>query len=139
MFLLHPQLKADTFFVAKLQLCELRLMDDSRFPWLILVPQRANITAVHRLEESDQLALIRESSAVSNLLSAMTTPYRINIGALGNVVSQLHWHVVARSQSDACWPGPVWGCGERIPYAVQERDGLINRLQSELNRRPVQA
>ncbi|RDH84153.1 MAG: hypothetical protein DIZ78_12995 [endosymbiont of Escarpia spicata] len=133
MFLLHPQLKADTFFVAKLQLCELRLMDDSRFSWLILVPQREDIKAVHRLEENDQLTLIRESSAVSNLLTAMTTPDRINIGALGNVVSQLHWHVVARSQSDACWPGPVWGCGERIPYVVQERERLINRLQNEFS------
>lgn len=129
MYQLHSRLKADTFAVCQLTLCELRLLNDSRFPWFILVPCREDMTEIHQLSEKDQQQLIRESSQVSTALAKICSPDKINVAALGNLVPQLHWHVVARSRDDACWPGPVWGCGEAQYYTDQAATRLKERMK----------
>lgn len=129
MFRLHPRLAADTRSICHLALCEVRLMDDRRFPWLVLVPQQPGITEVHQLEQSDQRLLTIESSHAARVLEQCYAPDKINLGALGNLVPQLHWHVVARRTDDPCWPGPVWGCGERLPYPADELQQRIAELQ----------
>jgi diadenosine tetraphosphate (Ap4A) HIT family hydrolase len=103
-FELDPRLERDTVPVLWLGLCELRLMDDSRWPWLILVPQRPGITELHDLTPLDQTMLIFEANTVSQALKRVTSCRKINAGALGNVVSQLHYHVVARNEKDPNWP-----------------------------------
>lgn len=133
MFRLHPRLAADTLSVTSLALCEVRLMNDRRFPWVILVPQRAGLTELHQLSGQEQRQLLRESARLSRLLEAMGAE-KINVGALGNLVPQLHWHVVARSRNDPCWPGPVWGCGQREAWPEAEAATLIRRLRDGLDR-----
>ncbi|MCW8907836.1 MAG: HIT family protein [Sedimenticola sp.] len=131
-FTLHPRLAGDTWPVCGLGLCEVRLMDDRRFPWLILVPRIEAATELHRIPLEAQQQLLAESSRAASLLLQVTEAEKINLGALGNLVPQLHWHVVARSRDDACWPGPVWGCGEREGYPEAERETLIRTLQEAL-------
>ena len=131
-FSLHPRLEADTHPVAALDLCELRLMDDARWPWLMLVPRREGAEEAHALSEGDQLVLAREQSRAATALQAMTGCRSVNVAALGNVVAQLHVHVVARDEGDPNWPGPVWGHGERAPYAKAEAAAMIARVRSAL-------
>lgn len=132
MFILHPRLAADTVAVAALPLCEVRLMNDSRFPWLILVPRRADVREVHALDGADQAALIAESSRAALLLERLFAPDKINLGALGNLVPQLHWHVVARFRADAAWPGPIWGSGTPQPYTEAELAAAVERLSAAI-------
>ncbi len=132
MYTLHPQLQADTLPICDLELCEARLMNDRRFPWVILVPRRADVTEVHQLPGEDQVLLIRESSAAAVALGRLFEAAKINVAALGNLVPQLHWHVIARFRGDEAWPGPVWGCGERRPYDETQGNELCGRLQDAL-------
>ena len=115
-FSLDPQLAGDTFPVATLGLCQLLLMNDRRFPWLILVPQRMDIREFHQLTPLDQTMLTFEVSTVAERLQQMTGCHKVNIAALGNQVAQLHVHVIARQTDDAAWPSPVWGSGAAEPY-----------------------
>jgi diadenosine tetraphosphate (Ap4A) HIT family hydrolase len=119
-FRLHPQLAADTEAVAELPLSTVRLMNDSRFPWLILVPRRPEIRELHELSERDRAVLVEEVALASRVLARATGADKINVGALGNMVPQLHVHAVARFRNDEAWPGPVWGTGERRPYPAAE-------------------
>ncbi len=132
MYRLHPQLQADTLPLCDLELCEARLMNDRRFPWIILIPRRADITEVHQLPGEDQILLIRESSAAAAALGRLFKAEKINVAALGNLVPQLHWHVIARFRKDEAWPGPVWGCGERRPYEETQGTELRGRLRGAL-------
>ncbi|MCI4677522.1 HIT family protein [Rhodoblastus acidophilus] len=118
-FILDPRLAADTFFVGDLALCRALLMNDSRFPWLILVPRRANLSEIHELSREERGLLIEEAAFSGERLKSLTAATKINVGALGNKVSQLHLHVVARFAGDAAWPGPVWGAGTPEPYAPE--------------------
>lgn len=131
-FVLDQRLKADTFLVAKLGLCELRLMDDKRWPWLILVPRRANLIEMHDMTPLDQTMLTFEAGIVSQALKKATSCDKVNLGALGNIVRQLHFHVIARNEGDAGWPGPVWGHGNREVYAEDEADKLIQKISAAL-------
>jgi len=115
-FVLHERLAADTVPLARLELSDALLMNDSRWPWVILVPRRADVTELHELSDADQVLLIREVTAVSRALTAAHAPDKINVGALGNLVPQLHVHVIGRTRDDEAWPGPVWGVGEAHPY-----------------------
>jgi len=115
-FALHPRLAADTVAVATLGLSELRLMNDDRYPWLILVPRRADIREFIDLDAADQALLFDEIRRCGELLKAAHAPTRINIAMIGNMVPQLHAHVVARFDHDEAWPRPVWGLGESRPY-----------------------
>lgn len=108
-FGLDPKLEADTLAITTLPLCVARLMNDRRFPWVVLVPARPNAAEIIDLDAADRSRLIEEVALVSTVLRDLFHPTKLNIGALGNVVTQLHLHVVARFASDDAWPGPVWG------------------------------
>ncbi|HEY1708206.1 MAG TPA: HIT family protein [Rhizomicrobium sp.] len=115
-FALHERLSADTVFVADWPLSRVLLMNDARYPWLILVPRRAGIVELFELSADDRATLVEEIAKASGLLKTATHAAKINIGALGNLVPQLHIHIVARNPGDAAWPGPVWGNGAAVPY-----------------------
>jgi diadenosine tetraphosphate (Ap4A) HIT family hydrolase len=123
-FALAPRLEADSLFLIDWPLCQLRLMDDARFPWLILVPRRAMLEEWTELSLEDSAVLSAEIAMAGRGLAQMFNPRKINVGALGNIVRQMHVHVIARFETDAAWPGPVWGQGARIPYEDAERDRL---------------
>jgi diadenosine tetraphosphate (Ap4A) HIT family hydrolase len=128
-FELHARLAADTVLVADWALSRVLLMDDARFPWLILVPRRKGLTEIHDLNHAEGMVLMEEMKRASAGLKQETGAAKINIGALGNLVPQLHVHVVARNPSDAAWPGPVWGQGSPLRYAPDARDSLLERLR----------
>ncbi len=115
-FRLHPRLAADTLPIGDLPLCRALLLNDSRFPWLVLVPRRENAVEIHDLAPDDRMALIEEIARAGAALKKICGAEKINTGALGNIVSQLHIHVVARFAADAAWPGPVWGSGGAVAY-----------------------
>jgi diadenosine tetraphosphate (Ap4A) HIT family hydrolase len=127
-FALHPTLARDTVEVARLPLCRLLLMDDRRFPWLILVPERDGAREIHDLAPADRAELVEEIARVSEVLTNLFRPDKVNVGALGNVVPQLHVHVVARFAADSAWPGPVWGSGAAVPYGESELAAARERL-----------
>ncbi|PZO79711.1 MAG: HIT family protein [Mesorhizobium amorphae] len=131
-FELDRRLEGDSEPVMWLGLCELRIMDDARWPWFILVPQRPGIEEIHDLTPLDQAMLTFESNMVAQAVKRVTRCTKINTGALGNVVRQLHFHVVARSEGDACWPGPVWGNGPREPYRREDLHTLAERVRAAL-------
>ncbi|MHB2208952.1 HIT domain-containing protein [Methylobacterium sp. CM6257] len=126
-FSLDPRLAADTVEVGDLALCRVLLMDDARFPWLILVPRRPAITEIIDLSEADAAALWQEIRLATGVMQRLAKPDKVNVGALGNVVAQLHVHVVGRFRSDPAWPGPVWGFETRKPYPLHARAQLIER------------
>ena len=128
-FELHPALARDTLPVASLGLCELLLMNDARYPWCILVPRVPGISEWHHLPDPDQVRLLTEIRQVSEVLETLPGITKLNVGALGNIVKQLHVHVLGRHPEDAAWPGPVWGRGSAQPYARGAADGLIQRLR----------
>lgn len=129
MFKLDPKLKADTIFIEALDLSDLLLMNDSRFPWLILVPRRENMVEIFDLTLNDQQTLWKETIAISEWAKKHFKADKMNVAAIGNIVSQLHVHIVVRKKTDVAWPKPVWGVGEAIPYENLEslRSSLVNR------------
>lgn len=131
-FILDPRLRADTHTVAALSLCEVLLMDDARFPWLVLVPRRPGCAEVADLPEADQARLWREVATATTALRTVAPCDKINLGALGNIVRQLHLHVVARREGDDAWPGPVWGSGHARRREKHEREDLLLRLRAAL-------
>ena len=131
-FYLHPRLEADAVFVADWALSRVLLMDDARFPWLILVPRRPNIQELHELLHAERMVAIEEISRAALGLKVVSGATKINIGSLGNLVPQLHVHVVGRNAGDAAWPGPVWGHGKPQPYGPAASAALIGRLRQEL-------
>lgn len=134
-FELDSRLMADTAHVCDGPLSEIRLMDDCRYPWLVVIPKRAGITEMQDLELDDLASLGSEIMASSRTLTALFGPDKINVGALGNLVPQLHVHVIARRRDDPAWPGPVWGHSAPVPYAAAEREALIGRLSPALHGR----
>jgi diadenosine tetraphosphate (Ap4A) HIT family hydrolase len=133
-FDLDPRLAADTLPVARLDLCELRLMNDARFAWLVLVPRRAGLVEIADLTPSERTLLWHEVDRAGAALRAVAPCDKLNLGALGNIVRQLHVHVVARCEGDAAWPGPVWGSGPAVPYGEAERNALPDHLREVLSR-----
>lgn len=129
-FQLDPRLDADTLPVMELALCSLRLMNDQRWPWLILVPRIAGACEVHDLQETEQTLIALESAAAGRVLAQVTDCEKINTAAIGNIVRQLHVHVIARKPGDANWPGPVWGFGVREPYDKAAAMILIAGIKS---------
>ena len=127
-FTLHPTLTQDTVEVTRLPLCRVLLMKDSRFPWLILVPERDGVREIHDLLPADRAALIEEIAQASQILQRLFRPDKLNVGALSNIVPQLHVHVVARTAGDAAWPGPVWGSGPAVLYRESELEEVRGRL-----------
>lgn len=120
-FALHPQLAADTHRVGEWPLCRLLLMNNAHFPWLILVPQRTALRELFELAPGDYAIAMQEIRLASEKLAAHTGAHKMNIGALGNMVPQLHIHVIARFEQDAAWPNPVWNSGVvPRPYTAAE-------------------
>ena len=131
-FTLHKTLARDTIEIARWPLCRVLLMNDSRYPWLILVPAQLNLTEMHDLNSADQTVLMSEITRASQALTALYAPDKINVGALGNMVPQLHIHVIARFRADDGWPGPVWGAYPAIPYETEAQATMIDRLRHAL-------
>lgn len=131
-FELDRRLEADSEPLLWLGLCEMRLMNDRRWPWVVLVPQRAGIEELHELTPLDQAMLTFETNLVAQGLKQVTGCTKINVAALGNVVRQLHVHVVARNEGDPGWPGPVWGHGQREPYPRTDMHQFKERLKEAL-------
>ena len=127
-FELTERLSGDSEFVVTLGLCQLRLMDDRRWPWLILVPQRSGMEELFELKPLDQALITFETNLAAEALKKVTDATKVNVGALGNIVRQLHVHVIARRENDANWPGPVWGFGSREPYGANEKKALIDKI-----------
>jgi len=124
-FKLDPRLAADCIRVGRLPLSELLLLNDARYPWFVLVPQRSDVTEVFHLPAADQQQMWRESALLAEHLMKSFHADKINIGALGNLVPQLHIHHIARFRSDPAWPGPVWGHSDPLPY---EKHSITERV-----------
>lgn len=131
-FSLDVRLEADSEPLMWLGLCELRVMNDRRWPWLVLVPQRPGAEEIHDMTPLDQAMLTFEVNMVAQALKRATGCSKINSGALGNIVRQLHVHVVARSEGDAGWPGPVWGYGMREPYTPSNLRAFAETVKAAL-------
>ena len=131
-FALDPQLARESVFVADRVLCRVLLMDDARFPWLVLVPRRAGLVELFDLDASERRLLFDELEQAARALRSVASSAKLNVGALGNVVRQLHVHVVARREGDAAWPGPVWGHGPRRPYDESARATRVSAIAARL-------
>ncbi len=129
---LDPQLASDTVPVGDLPLSRVLLMNDANYPWLILVPRRPALVELIDLDESARTQLTGEIAKAAQVLKATTECEKLNIAALGNVVSQLHVHVIGRRHSDKAWPKPVWGVAPPTPYDAAARDGFIGALRRGL-------
>jgi diadenosine tetraphosphate (Ap4A) HIT family hydrolase len=126
---LHPQLQKDGIVMGDFPLSRLLLLNDARYPWFVLVPRRPKITEIYQLSEADQLQLLRESSQLSRFLMEGFNGDKLNIGALGNLVPQLHIHHIVRYRSDEAWPGPVWGVGTAVPFLDDEVEIVREKCQ----------
>ncbi|MGY3040692.1 diadenosine tetraphosphate (Ap4A) HIT family hydrolase [Rhodanobacter sp. TND4EL1] len=133
-FILDSRLAADTHPVISLPLCDVLLMNDARYPWLILVPRRAGVVEISDLDREDQATLWQEVAHVTAALRQVAVFEKLNLGALGNIVRQLHVHLVGRRDGDAAWPGPVWGNGHAVDYDGTQREHLIGALRKSLIR-----
>ena len=125
MFTLHPRLAEDTIIVAEWPLSLVLLAKDANYPWCILVPKRENVKDIHHLNTEDRAQLLAESCRLSELMEEIFKPIKMNVAALGNMVPQLHLHHVARFDTDAAWPNPIWGAVKAVAY---DENSLNERL-----------
>jgi diadenosine tetraphosphate (Ap4A) HIT family hydrolase len=132
MFELDPKLDSDTEPITRLGLSLVLLMNDARFPWVILVPAKAGLSELHDLGPAERAVLMEEIAGAGAALKQLFAAEKINVGALGNMVGQLHVHVVARNPGDAAWPGPVWGYGQAVPYEAGALAAVRNRIAAAL-------
>ncbi|MGY8997244.1 MAG: HIT domain-containing protein [Alphaproteobacteria bacterium] len=131
-FVLDPRLEGDSVPVCDLDLCTVRLMKDARFPWVILVPRIADLAELIDLSHADRQVVTDEIDRVTRALYAHTSAEKMNVAALGNMVRQLHVHVIARFAGDAAWPGPVWGVGTAQAYTEEDRAERLEALRAAL-------
>jgi len=131
-FKIHPQLQTDSRLIGHFKLCQLRLIDDQQYPWFILIPQVAQIEAIHQLDNAQRQALWQESHKLSMALMEQYKPDKLNVAAIGNRVSQLHLHHVVRFKQDACWPNPVWGQLPMQSYSQSEQNSCIQQMTQVL-------
>ncbi|POA78474.1 HIT domain-containing protein [Pseudomonas sp. DP16D-R1] len=129
MFALDPRLQQDTLPIGDFPLCRLLLSNDSNYPWFILVPRRDDISEIFQLDVADQLRLWQETTALAEVLKDSFGADKLNVAALGNVVSQLHMHVIVRKREDAAWPAPVWGKHPAKPYSAEQVEVIRDRLR----------
>lgn len=127
-FQLHSRLQSDCIEIDRFTLSRLLLINDSQYPWFILVPERSNITEIYQLSEQEQVLLQRESSLLAKTLANIYHADKMNIAAIGNMVPQLHIHHIVRYKTDVAWPEPVWGKFEAIPYTKVQ----IKKIKTEL-------
>lgn len=131
-FALDDRLAADTHGLVEFALSSVRLMRDAHYPWVLLVPRRAGLIELTDLSREDRYTLMDEIALVADALKAETACEKINVAAIGNIVRQLHVHVVARNPDDAAWPGPVWGRHPARPYAPEHEAALVAALRARL-------
>ena len=131
-FVLHPQLAKDTALIGRIGECLLLLMKDARYPWLILVPEQEGLRELHDLSDDQFSSVTQIIKQTSLRLQTLTEALKINVAALGNMVPQLHIHIIARREDDASWPGPVWGVGTAEPYTEDELSVLVATLEASL-------
>ncbi len=131
-FTLHPQLEQDGIPVCDLPLCRCLLMNDSNYPWFILVPRRDDKREIYELDEADQLQLNKESSWLAHTTMQLFDGHKMNVAALGNMVPQLHIHHIVRYESDPAWPGPVWGKVAASHYTDIQAQTIIDQLLARL-------
>ncbi|CAD5109070.1 HIT family protein [Zestomonas carbonaria] len=129
MFVLDSRLEQDTLLVGDFPLCRLLLMNEARYPWFILVPRREEVSEVFQLDLADQRQLWQETTFLAETLKDSFGADKMNIAALGNVVSQLHMHVIVRRRDDAAWPAPVWGKHPAEPYTDEQVAAIRSRLR----------
>lgn len=129
MFTLDSRLQQDTLAIGDFALCRLLLMNDAQFPWFILVPRREEITELFQLDSADQQLLWQETSALAEALKDTFAADKMNVATLGNVVSQLHMHVVVRRRDDAVWPAPVWGKLPAQAYTSEQLARVMGKLR----------
>lgn len=132
MFVLDSRLHQDTLALGDFPLCRLLLSNDSNYPWFILVPRRPDISEVFDLTAEDQLQFWQETSFLSRTLKALFSADKLNVAALGNVVSQLHMHVIVRKRNDIAWPAPVWGKHPAMPYTEEQFAAIREQLRAVL-------
>jgi diadenosine tetraphosphate (Ap4A) HIT family hydrolase len=131
-FVLDSRLQEDTLTIGDFALCRLLLSNDANYPWFILVPRRPDITEIFQLAAEEQLQLWQETTRLSQLLNHCFSADKINVAALGNVVSQLHMHVIVRRRDDAAWPAPVWGKHPARPYSSEEFAAVLAQMRELL-------
>lgn len=131
-FSLDPRLTADTLPVCDLPISIVRLMNDARFPWIVLVPRRSGASEILDLPSADRHQLFNEIVQVSSAVKMLCAPKKLNVATIGNIVPQLHVHVVARNESDAAWPRPVWGVGTAEPYTQANAEAFAASLKRAL-------
>ena len=131
-FVLHPRIETDSLAVADLPLSAVRLMRDANYPWLLLVPRRAGLTEIVDLDAGERAQLMAEIGLASEALRTEVACEKLNVAAIGNLVRQLHVHVVARRSDDAAWPKPVWGAAPAKPYPPGEAEALAARIAARL-------
>jgi len=132
-FALDPRLQQDTLPIGDFPLCRLLLSNDSNYPWFILVPRREAISEIFQLDVADQQMLWQETTALAQWLKDSFDADKMNVATLGNVVSQLHMHVIVRKRDDAAWPAPVWGKLAAKPYTAEQVDAIRERLRLGLS------
>lgn len=130
-FVLDPRLERDSIFIADGPLSQVRLMDDTRFPWLVLVPRVAGVSEWLELDGSQQRLLLAEINQAGQLIREQPGVQKLNIGALGNIVRQLHIHLIGRHDQDDAWPGPVWGSGTAVRHEPQALQGRLDQWRKQ--------
>lgn len=132
MFALDSRLQQDCLVIGDFPLCRLLLMNDSNYPWFILVPRREEVSELFQLDADDQRQLWQETTLLAETLKDIFAADKMNVATLGNVVSQLHMHVIVRRREDASWPAPVWGRHPAQPYSEQQVGQVVDKLRSVL-------
>ena len=133
-FALDPRLAADSVFIADGPLSQVRLMDDTRFPWLVLVPRVNGVSEWLELDGGQQRLLLAEINQAGQLIRTQPGVQKLNIGALGNIVRQLHIHLVGRHEADPAWPGPVWGSGSAARHEPAALQAAVDAWRQRLAR-----
>uniref|UniRef100_Q07H51 Histidine triad (HIT) protein n=1 Tax=Rhodopseudomonas palustris (strain BisA53) TaxID=316055 RepID=Q07H51_RHOP5 len=129
---LHSQLQKDTVDIGDLPLCRVLVIKDANYPWLLLVPRRAEVSEIIDLGEVEQAQLMTEIARVGRALKDITKCDKLNVAALGNMVPQLHIHLIARRSSDAAWPRPVWGVMPPLAQDPEELQNFISALRRQI-------
>jgi len=132
-FQLHPQLEKDCITIGRFALCRLLMMNDSQYPWFILVPQISGLREIYQLSKADRELFTEESSYLAENLAVLYQADKMNIAAIGNMVPQLHIHHIVRYQTDKSWPAPIWGKFAAVPYTAEEINDNLARLKGQLS------
>ncbi|MCX7067249.1 MAG: HIT domain-containing protein [Methylococcales bacterium] len=131
-FQLHPRLQQDCISIGHFELCQLLMMNDSHYPWFILVPEIADVSELYQLNKAQRSLLMEESCYLAEHLAVLFNADKMNVANIGNMVSQLHIHHIVRYQTDSAWPAPVWGKFPAVPYTETQITAQLNRLKTRL-------